>query len=1233
MIWAELQRGMLATNYTPDMIQLPESSEPRHQKGKSKPGDEGEHSSGNSPSRSKASKKHRPAPVQRAITPARLGHSIVIAKPADGDFGIPSSRPASRAGPFRSPTPSGGRISPDDGWWLLNVPASARQLADRPKSCEVPARNRHRMSPPAAALPPMGLQTWSTPRTTSRNGRRNQMPATWASPRTSPMLRSSMEPSASPQPIVVVQDATRDGLLEGDATLLPEDLQGMNSANQPDSSEKRDESSASPPRRSHDVQDGSLSPTRQRFQSAVRDHTNQKQKVLQKVLDGFGGKHPQKLTGPRDKVETQAGAEADGRSAAKGGNAANANIFVTRPKSKLAATLERLRQPQVKAQGAPGAVGVAPGAGGAHHGAKRTDAAPEESKMLAATIKRVVCGDNELDGDGEKRLPVDRQTTYASDELSAGGRELTGHEREKIATVFREMAKNANAAGPPLTERPGDKAEKGKEGKEGEKDGKQQEDAVRSHGMLVIPWVEVQKRLRGRLSSAHIQRLGVYFGLKGRVRIGLYLERIGYLITSTPEKRLRIAFGLLDVGGDSVIGRRDIFAALASTRIDEGSSGDTQDVVFTSLGLFGIDFADSDTSSLEVIGVAAASPAEMQGVKIGSRLSQVNGIAVEDLTAAEVRMLLLNPARPLALTLRCRPEQNTHLQLGGSPTGMFEMSDLNKLLRTLGSDVTSSRVKIQVVSAKNLRNADSHAGKSDPYCQVEIPNKPHTRWQTRTIYDCLDPVWQEEREIPDFATGETIKFTVRDKDFGMKDGEFLGSAVLGKKLLSAVQNGEGSFEGDLPLTEVNAQKTNSTLRVKVSFNGEGGIGLAAFEKLFADGEPAFLAPLQEMLTGLSRKKKVEEIQAVKIRVTMVSASGLRNADMGGKSDPYCTCEIAQRTRPQKVQTKTINDTLDPVWNDRRDISDYLPGEALRFAVWDSDPGKSAINDDLLGQVIVSSVQFWPGGYEGELPLLDGGKNFSPMLKIKIATPASMAPPKEAGKGQQPEKEQTASKPEAQIAALHEAQLRHEADVKELKLRLPHLNEDVFAWHLHVFEALCDEDRLIRRGRFVASADRLFGVPVGRLTAKFFDAVSPKNMPIGVLDWSQQMEQFRGEGWEQSQARVALAFELYDLDGDGILSVQDAVGLSREVDRLKQMYGDESEQKPVCEEMRWLYGLVANTTDGTGQGSTLDLHAFKQVRPDPLLTKELMQRLNILAEETERIQNKQSVVRPKHLDSE
>merc|ERR1712216_836082 len=80
-----------------------------------------------------------------------------------------------------------------------------------------------------------------------------------------------------------------------------------------------------------------------------------------------------------------------------------------------------------------------------------------------------------------------------------------------------------------------------------------------------IPWSDVAKRLRGRLSSAHIRRLSVYLDFPKRVRQGTYLERVGLFLTAGLEDRLRLCFGILDADGDGAIGARDIFAAVGST--------------------------------------------------------------------------------------------------------------------------------------------------------------------------------------------------------------------------------------------------------------------------------------------------------------------------------------------------------------------------------------------------------------------------------------------------------------------------------------------------------------------------------------------------------------------------------------------------------------------------------------------------------------------------------------------
>lgn len=150
---------------------------------------------------------------------------------------------------------------------------------------------------------------------------------------------------------------------------------------------------------------------------------------------------------------------------------------------------------------------------------QRIEVQPEVPKMLLQTIHRVICGDGDDDGNEDRRLPAERQTTFASDDLGNGGRELTGGEREKIAAVFREIAKSASSgpSQPSISLKSSSKAltTTAKETVE-----EAPKTAEAKFSQLVISWSEVAKRLRGRLSSAHIQRLGIYFGMKGRVRMG-----------------------------------------------------------------------------------------------------------------------------------------------------------------------------------------------------------------------------------------------------------------------------------------------------------------------------------------------------------------------------------------------------------------------------------------------------------------------------------------------------------------------------------------------------------------------------------------------------------------------------------------------------------------------------------------------------------------------------------------
>jgi len=127
----------------------------------------------------------------------------------------------------------------------------------------------------------------------------------------------------------------------------------------------------------------------------------------------------------------------------------------------------------------------------------------------------------------------------------------------------------------------------------------------------------------------------------------------------------------------------------------------------------------------------------------------------------------------------------------------------------------------------------------------------------------------------------------------------------------------------------------------------------------------------------------------KIKVMIISARGLRNADImlgQGVSDPFCTCTLSGRPGAM-VKTRTVNDSLDPVWNHEDEFSVCAQGGVLEFTVWDKDLFKQ---DDLLGraELDISPTHMF---FDGELKLSGGGCQVS-FLRVKVseATPTESA---------------------------------------------------------------------------------------------------------------------------------------------------------------------------------------------------------------------------------------------------
>lgn len=70
---------------------------------------------------------------------------------------------------------------------------------------------------------------------------------------------------------------------------------------------------------------------------------------------------------------------------------------------------------------------------------------------------------------------------------------------------------------------------------------------------------------------------------------------------------------------------------------------------------------------------------------------------------------------------------------------------------------------------------------------------------------------------------------------------------------------------------------------------------------------------------------------MKVKVSIVKATGLFNVEMGGTSDPYVVCEAAR----QKIQTQVINNDLNPVWNYTGEI-EWDGKSDMIFSLYDSN---------------------------------------------------------------------------------------------------------------------------------------------------------------------------------------------------------------------------------------------------------------------------------------------------------
>lgn len=209
----------------------------------------------------------------------------------------------------------------------------------------------------------------------------------------------------------------------------------------------------------------------------------------------------------------------------------------------------------------------------------------------------------------------------------------------------------------------------------------------------------------------------------------------------------------------------------------------------------------------------------------------------------------------------------------------------------------------------------------------------------------------------EYCEGDSLCFMVKDQDPHKSDDS------LGTYTMQPDQFFDDGFDGEVELTDTGKKDSKSFLKLKICR------------------------------------------EAVPLKITFVSARALRNADWIGKSDPFVVAEIP--TRPGKqIQTKVVDNKLDPEWNEELEMPDYHVGDPLRFTVKDSD----LVGSDMLGSVLFTPDKV-KHGFDDEVKLEGTGHEGESFLKLQFSIGEKSEEPAE-----EPQEQLFPSDPEVEVGA-------------------------------------------------------------------------------------------------------------------------------------------------------------------------------------------------------------------------
>uniref|UniRef100_H2Y6V3 C2 domain-containing protein n=1 Tax=Ciona savignyi TaxID=51511 RepID=H2Y6V3_CIOSA len=229
---------------------------------------------------------------------------------------------------------------------------------------------------------------------------------------------------------------------------------------------------------------------------------------------------------------------------------------------------------------------------------------------------------------------------------------------------------------------------------------------------------------------------------------------------------------------------------------------------------------------------------------------------------------------------------------------------------------------VQLVSGSNLPARDAN-GFSDPYVKFTMGK---AKKKSKVCYKTLNPVWKDEFIFQLFNNeSSTLDVTVWDKDNYRKD-DFIGRC-------------------ELNLWDIEREVTHS-LQLGLLDTPGNLLFLITIHDIEPRENSLTSYDLSNLRTRYNKTATFQDLPDVGFaELKVISATGLRAADINGKSDPFCVVQLCNA----RAQTQTCYKTLDPVWNrvftfPIRDIHDVFD-----ICIFDSD---NVTDREFLGRVAI-----------------------------------------------------------------------------------------------------------------------------------------------------------------------------------------------------------------------------------------------------------------------------------------